>query len=283
MVKSEEFSALKFYKKRLVSVVLPYILWVVVYYAYTCIAGNFRFNLRELLYYICTGELAGHLYFVIALVQLYLLMPLWIRLYKNVSPYIMIPLSLMISIISDQYLSEILLSVFGFEFPFANRVFARYLFFWTVGAYIGLNYEKAKEILRTNRKFIYISFGIIAPLALMLSYYDSAFDKGMDCINSVMLLYKMAAVLCLFTVSLGKVKNVCKTKVVSILDKSTYNIYLCHILVINIVNGFMGAIGICDMKARYAVRFLAVYAISVGFCMLYTYAKEKLKSKRQKI
>ncbi len=146
-----------------------------------------------------------------------------------------------------------------------------------------MNYEKAKNILRANRKFIYISFGIIAPAALALSYYDSAFDKGMNCIGSVMLLYKMAAVLFLFTLSLEKVKEVCRTKFVSVLDKSTYNIYPCHILVINIVNEFMGAVGVNNIKLRYAVRFFAVYAVSVGFCMLYTYAKEKLKSKRRTI
>ena len=65
-----------------------------VYYAYDVYMGIEIFDLKTLLYYMYSGDYIGHFYFVIIILQFYLLMPLWIKLFKIVNHKIMLTISL---------------------------------------------------------------------------------------------------------------------------------------------------------------------------------------------
>lgn len=66
-----------YYLSRLTRVVLPYVAWVVVYYLWFLARGYFEFSPSALLRYIFVGDLSAHFYFVVAVVQFYLLAPAW--------------------------------------------------------------------------------------------------------------------------------------------------------------------------------------------------------------
>ena len=55
----------RFYLGRLKRVVLPYVLWVAVYYAYFVQIGYFGFDFLQLIRYIFVGDLSAQFYFVI--------------------------------------------------------------------------------------------------------------------------------------------------------------------------------------------------------------------------
>ena len=60
-------------KSRILKIVLPYVLAVVVYYLYFVWRQYISFSPKELLKYIITGDMSAQFYFVIAILQFYLL------------------------------------------------------------------------------------------------------------------------------------------------------------------------------------------------------------------
>ncbi len=262
---TDNFSIGKFYKNRFIKILVPYLLWVGIYYAYDCLHGVEGFNIKNLFYYIYSGDYVGHFYFVILIMQFYLLMPLWVWLFKRVSGKIMIPAAFTVTILCGRYLSHI------WNFRFFDRAFLTYFFYFAAGAYLGLNYDKAVKILRKCRWGTYALFAVSLSLAIAAGLCQV--KRGY---SDIMLLYRIAAILFLITVCLGKVKNIIKYPFMKTLDLSTYNIYLCHIFFIRIINRFFADYNVWDMGARYLIRLFAVYVLSIGICWSYTHIKRRL-------
>lgn len=271
----ENFSAAKFYKNRVWKILLPYILWVGIYYAYDCIMGFKVFNIKDILYYLYSGDYIGHFYFVVIIMQFYILMPLWVKLFKRVNPKIMLILAFVISVVFGQYLPDIISKITGgYHFRFADRIFTTYLFFWTAGAYIGLNYEKAVEIFKRRKWSIYLIFFATAMITLILGWYLSVSGAAFSPYRNIMTVYRIVSVAALFAFSLEWVNKAMNCNFMKILDLSSYNIYLCHILFIRITDKLLADYGVWDMMSRYIIKFIAVYTVSLGLCMIYTRIKK---------
>lgn len=282
-IEKNGFNAKEFYKKRVLSIVVPYILWVAVYYAYGCMFEELSFSFGKLWYYIYSGEAWGHFYFVIFIVQFYALMPLWVWLFKRVHPAFMLTAAFLIMLVFGQnYVNVVRLFVSSYEFGFSDRIFTTYFFWWTAGAYVGMNYEKTVEIFRRNRRFIYVLFALCAVFCLSSALASSVFERYSPCIESIMMMYRVAAVMFVFALSLTKIKSLCRFKFFSLIDKSGYIIYLSHCLVLKITNMLLDNGGVWRIGKRYTVRFLAVYIVSIGVCMAYTVLKIRLKQRSQR-
>lgn len=275
------FKPASYYWRRFKSILLPYLLWVCLYYAYDCATQVESFDLANLRHYILTGDYVGHFYFVIIIVQFYVLMPLWLRLFKRVNALFMLPLSLILMNVFGTFLPNILGMVLpDFEFAYADRTFTAYLFYWAAGAYVGMNYDRAKALFCENRRFIYVTFALIAAFSLATAYYSSVGEKYYTWLDNVMQMYRIAAVIALFTFSLGKVNGVCENKAVALFDASSYNIYLCHCLLLKEINRLFGLYGVDGLAARYFVRAAAVFIIPSALCMAYTLIKKSIKNRR---
>ena len=78
---------LSFYRKRLTSVVQPYLVWTVLYALFTALAS--RLSLQNLLEperwlgWILTGKAFFHLYFMVIVIQFYLIFPLIMPIFRN--------------------------------------------------------------------------------------------------------------------------------------------------------------------------------------------------------
>ena len=277
--KNDNFNTFTFYKKRFFGVIIPYLLWVVIYYAYDYLKGYDVFDFRQLWYYIYSGDFGGHFYFVVLIVQFYLLMPLWRKLVSKTSAFIVLPLSVLATIVFGYYLPDII-GVFnpGYVFRFPDRTFTSYLYYWLAGAYVGRNYDRAVELFKKNKHFVTGMFVFVSLFCLPLTFYNSVAEKWYPWIEWVMMLYRMVAVVFLFSVSLGRVKSICKNRFLQIVDASSYNIYLCHCLIMKMVNVFLDETGIVSIGERYIIRFISVYIISVGLCTAYTFIKLKIRS-----
>lgn len=67
----------RFLRGRIRRIVFPYLAWVAIYYACFIAIGWYRFSFRDLAEYVFLGTLCSHFYFVVIILQFYLLMPLW--------------------------------------------------------------------------------------------------------------------------------------------------------------------------------------------------------------
>lgn len=271
--KGEYINYLKYYTNRLTRVVLPYIFWVIVYYIYFCSQNYFSFDLSKLIYHILYGDLSAHFYFVIILVQFDLLAPLWMYLFKRGNPCVHIAFSLIITVISGQFLMPVLTTLFP-SIPNFNldNCFLRYLIYWTGGCMIGKHYNEFQGYLKGNIVSVSLTFVFCAALnvAVVLSTVGH-FPVWLDFIH---IMYCMSAILFFYMLSqLFSGGGRIILKPLSAIDKSSYTIYLIHCLVLVMVNDYMTKIGITSLGQRFGLRAAVVYGGSIAIALLWQLCK----------
>lgn len=266
----------RFYLSRLVSVILPYAAWVCIYYAWFCFKGVYAFSWPQLGRFLLYGDISAQFYFVVILVQFYLLAPLWRLLFHRANPAVALAVSLMITILSGSCLEPILHLIW----PNANLAhldlfFTRYLFYWTAGCMIGLYYQEFQRYLRTRWPILTLFFLLCAALNAYLAAV--CIDNPPFWLDQVHILYCISALLFFYMLAqLFANRGGALLKPLAWLDRATYHIYLVHCLVLFMVNDYMNAHGITDYVVRYGLRALLVYAGSILLCLLWQLVKRGL-------
>lgn len=263
----------RFYLSRLMSVILPYALWVIVYYLYFCYRDYFTFSWMDLGQYILWGDLAAHFYFIVVITQFYLLAPLWMLLFRRMQPTVLLLVTLMINVICGIGLGDLLSVLFpGRSFAHLDVLFLRYLFYWTAGCVIGLHYREFQDFLRRRWMGITLLFLVCAGfeawvtvcgenrIAVILDQIHTLY-----CISAILFFYMLAQ---LFTDGGAIV-----LRPLAWIDQSAYGIYLIHCLVIFIVNDCLDNHNITDIGERYGLRALAAYFGSILLCLLWQAVK----------
>ena len=261
----------RYYLGRILRVVVPYVIWVVIYYCYFCYKDYFGFSIPDLIGYILRGDLSAHFYYIIILVQFDIIAPLWRVLFKHGNAAVHIAFSLMITVIASQYLMPILTTLFPSmpAFDFTN-CFLRYQIYWTAGCLIGRYYGEFQRYLKSNILTICLMFVFcaVANTALSLATVNHApvwleFVHMMYCMSAILFFYMAGQ---LFTGN-------SLLKPLSIIDKSSYAIYLIHCLILVMCNNYMTENGITSLTVRFGIRAGVVYGVSIGVCIMWQIIK----------
>lgn len=271
--KSTKINYAKFYLTRFLRVIVPYVLWVVIYYFYFVSEEYFVFSVDELIRFILNGKLSAHFYFVIILVQFDLLAPLWMFVFKRGNAVIHIAFSLMITVISLQYLMPVLTTVFPSipDIDMSN-CFLRYQIYWTAGCMIGRYYEEFRSFLKNNKIYICVIFLLCAALNVAASLATVGYPPVW--LEFIHMLYCMAAILFFYMIAQGFTGvGAVVLKPLGFLDRASYTIYLIHCLVLVIFDNYMNDIGILSVPQRFVLRAAAVYGISIVFCLVWQIIK----------
>lgn len=279
---TDNFNTAEFYKKRALSIVLPYLLWVVIYYLYYCIVGQMTFSFKELLYYIYSGDLAGHFYFVIALLQFYLLMPLWVWVFKKFDMMFILPSSVIIGIVFGQFLPNLIdIAIPNYFFRYYDRTFTSYIFWWCLGCCIGLNYKHFIEMLKKNTGFISFLLIFSVFFDLMGAILSFGYNKPQIWLDTMHMLYVFSALMFLFRIMVYyKDSRFTASSIINNIDKSSYLIYLTHCLTLAEVTRWLNKLEITGLLHRYALRIILVYGITLTLCIIYKNIRQKSKNKR---
>lgn len=268
---NEKINYARHYFRRFTRIVIPYLIWVFIYYCYFCSEEYFTFSLKELGSSILNGDLSAHFYFVVILVQFEILVPLWRFLYKRGNASVHIAFALIVTVIANQYLMPILTTLFP-SMPMLDmsNCFLRYQIYWTAGCMIGIHYRQFQEYLRKNKIMITLGFLFCASLNVALSLATVAhYPTWLEFIH---IMYCMSAILFFYMVA--QLFDGSKLlKPLSFVDKSSYTIYLVHCLVIFIANDYMTDRGILDLGTRYGFRAGAVYGISIALGVIWQIIK----------
>lgn len=261
----------KYYLSKIKNIVIPYVIWVGIYYFYFMRKGYFHFSISGLLENILLGNLVSHFYFIVVIVQFYALAPLWIKLFRKISPIIIVFVSLMITVIFGKYFVHMLNLIFdGYTFGYNDRVFTTYIFYWTAGCAAGKYFDGFKRLVTENRRSISVIFILLAVINAFCAYLNISGIKNIYWLEDLHTMYCVFAILFAFVLAYRFKTN----KAIKAIDRVTFPIYLCHILIINIINEIMTDVGVASISGRYAVRIAAVYFISVGLCLIYGKIKE---------
>ena len=276
-------SILRYYKKRLFAVVIPYLVWVVVYYLWFYLIGYYEFSVKDLLLYMLRGNLSAHFYYIVVTVQFYLLAPVWIRLKRESAPFVL-PFALLLTQLFNSYLPDIL-SRLHVPFEIMNdRVFTSYLFYWVAGCYAGLYYDEFCAYLKKKRVTAAVVYVLAAFPEVYCAYQGYAHGNWFGMVGYVHTIYICAAILFFFMLSLyAKELSFVSSGWFAVFGKASFAVYLSHLLIMNVWNRAASYLFPGATTARlYLFRILVTYAVSLTAGFVYVYTKQKISEKFKK-
>lgn len=263
----KEESYLSYITARASRIILPYIAAVLVYYLYFVWRNYFGFDVVELAGYILKGDLAAQFYFVIIIVQFYLLKHLWEFFVKKVPALLGILVSLGITVFGVLFFSR----VFG---AYNDRVFTSYLIYWVLGCYIGKNYERFTTLLKKYKWYAVGLYVIVAALEVASAYFGALSFYAQEALH---IAYCITAIMFTFAIAGVCADKFMRIKLFKTINASSYYIYLWHVLIIFMANGVMDKLGIASVGTRFLLRALAAYLLSVLLCGIYGKIKGKIR------
>ncbi|MBQ3379720.1 MAG: acyltransferase [Clostridia bacterium] len=262
---------LRYALRRIKKIFLPYAVWVCIYYFCFLAIGYVEGGVGEFFSYLFSGSLAAPFYYVIIIMQFYLLMPLWVWVMRRVPFYLSLAVSLLIWFFLEYY-PDITWAL-GISFPYGDRIFLTYIVFWVLGLYAGKNYDRTLEMLTTKKWDKVVCIALILIYAwiyyIRLLGYATPFD-----ILNVKLIADVLSILVLhfIAVSLLSAHELIK-KTLSAIYRSSFFVFLAHSLFLTAAQRFLDGQGIVRLSAVIGVRALVCY--SVPFILYFIWSRIK--------
>ena len=236
-----------FLKKRLKRVIIPFIVWSIIYIVYAFFSKDIGDTLLDYVKYFFSRLLTGasyHLWYIYMLIGLYLFIPILGKWIRNSTEREII-----------YFLIIWFISMFTSKMLYFNQInpiyFTGYIGYLVLGYYLSI-----KEFKNTKRlkKIALLLFILGTFITIFGTYFLSKLSgKFNDILYNHLtpnLLISSIGIFILIKYSRG-IKSSAFSKIISNIDKYSYGIYLSHILVLNILGqinitaySIMPAIGI---------------------------------------
>lgn len=257
---------------RVKRIYLPYLLWTAIYYLVFILTGWIRFDFSEMMGYFLDGSITAPFYFIIVIMQFYLLFPLFLKLAKG-KHVLLINLGILVFNIAWQ---KVMPLVFP-EFPYFDRLFPTYLIFFLMGCSAGIHFEKFKEKMHNLFAPLVVFAALFGAMdcsffyAHTIGFYTSAY------LESIHLIYCVLMILALFALSHYLLPVIQNWRLLSALNKASYHIYLSHCLVIFLVEWVL----IWQRwQIRTSVYFVVLALLTYGIPLVGSFIYHRLKEKR---
>ena len=269
-----DFSYEKFISKRIKTVLIPYVFAVLIYYIYFMRNGYFPFSIKDIVFYVLSGSLVSPFYFIVAIMQFYLLMPLWIKMTEKTKPLPALIISLMVMLAAKHYIPQFLAN-FEKIASYNDRIFTTYLIYWVAGCYAGKNYASFCTFMKKCFVPFALIFIALSAADVIFTYKAFVYGQYFPFLENLHMVYCIGATA--FTFSLGTmIKNI---TFIRYIDAVSFNMYLFHCLVIFIANDFMARLGITSITVQFALRIILAYGVTFTLCIVYQNIKSKIKSR----
>jgi len=239
-----------FYKKRLSTVVPPYLVIstaFIILFAYLFTAPSSSTVVLDYL----TGSADEALWFVVVILQFYILYPLIVALYRNFETrgfegrFVLLSLAVQVS---WNLLSQLLVN--ADTSAYLDRVFLSYLFFFVFGMYIARRRGKFYAAIREAPWSLLLSLTAVTFFFASLAVY--AFSKTLnDGLSHIFIFYTVASLawpmLSLTSYKASLILSERKgfwPEVMKKLGKASFSIYLLHIFVLIALTDILGGMGV---------------------------------------
>lgn len=262
-----DFKYFEFLKKRLSKVIPAYLVWCVIYYAAYLRMGYYVMDIKSFVTQVLLGTMSYHLYFVIIIVQMYILGPIFYFSLKNSKNKIGI-------LIATGIITY--LSVEFIRFYLSDRLFIKYLIFFMLGIYVSVEYDKYRTWVTDNKKYIFLADIIMSIVYTCVSYYDlkiSMFVWFVFVLVSIFSVYNISLIL---KEKFGNIYGFIK-----LFGQSSYYIYLMHPLILTIMIRYAER-NFLSVTNKILLFTFTVIPITVISCIVFTLLKNKLKEIQKK-
>ena len=239
--------------------------------------GYFSFSLEDLTGYEVRGDLSAHFYFIIALAQFVLLVPLFQWLVRRWSPVLLLPAALGITVLSGQYCSDILrLLSPTLIFPYSDRLFTTYLIYYLAGCYGGAHYKAFVRMLQNNLPLLAVLGLTLAAADLVCSWQFFVCGESVPFLETLHTLYQLFAIPALYALALRLPAAL--PPLLQKMDQASFLVYLYHSLMITIFNDWAGRLGIFKVSVQFILRVLVVYTLTFTLCILWQRGLGKIRA-----
>lgn len=274
-------SPLAFWAKRGKSLVLPYCLAVAVYYVWFCaVLHYFPFSLPDYLGYLIRGDLSSPFYFAVALIQFTLFAPLLRRLAEGCSALLLVPASMVITLLSTVYFNDVL-RIFLPEasFPYSDRVFTTYLVYYLAGCCAGRRYDEFLDMLKRNRTFICVMTAFLAATDIILRWFSYTGRRSVPFTFLTAMLFYLSAILYSFLAALRLPQKM--PKPLAAINQASFLIYLYHSLALSWIDYLLQRLGITRVSAVFPLRASFTFIVTPAVCILWQRLWAAIKSFKQ--
>ncbi|MFK7697028.1 acyltransferase [Paenibacillus sp. HJGM_3] len=247
-----------FYKRRWMHVVVPYVLWSFLYQALHLFLYNEELSVGSMLLQLVSGTAHYHLYFMILIIQYYLLFPIILaalRPYSRAS-FLLVAVAVIIQAAAGKVLYEA-----GWEDK--SWLFTTYLAFFVVGCVMGAAYERWRPILSK-----YVPFTLGAALVLLVVHlvvgmwhlYESDY-AGLWVRETIVYGYSFFAAW--FLLGIGQRLNEGRwgMRLLRALGQASFGIYLMHPALLSLLDQLPYPSG-WSYHAAVAIRFTLALLVS---------------------
>lgn len=246
------FDAKHFYKRRVQTVLIPYVVWSVLYLVHDGLLYHTGFPSP---FYFCGilffGVAKYQLYFLVILLWFYLFMPLWIWMIKRMGIRDLAAL-LVFQIAFDYWSSySVPFNIYVYDLPDdsllkpilmyrLNYWVLHYIFIFLLGGWLAVHIERFKTFMQERRTAITVLFWV-SMASLLAYYYWLLLTQGqtpLDGINTAHQLspegifYTLMASLFFFTIFTYQKYPQALNPILHALGKHSYFAYLVHPFVI---------------------------------------------------
>lgn len=268
---NREYKALDFYKKRMFKIVIPYLVWSSIYIITRYVYYNISINLKDIAKDILIGRASSHLYFMVLIIQFYLVFPLCLKIYQKINNR---TLSMGI------FFTVNAIVILFIKMPFKDRFFMNYLMFFGLGfilADLKVNGFIPSKALKTGIFSVYLiiifyhlsdTYRNIAQLPLILKGLYR-YSWWIFSLISIVNIYSLA--------NIFKIRkyNWIDNRAISSLSKHSFTIYLSHMFFITVLRQLKGFNQLKNYSMTLA--FVSELIIIIFISWIASIVLEKLK------
>ncbi|MBP2628101.1 MAG: acyltransferase 3 [Firmicutes bacterium] len=267
------------------TVLLPYIVWSLLYMAhYTFISRDMSIWTAPLLYeYLLFGLASCQLYFLVILLWFYALMPIWRSMVRRIieHPLRNLGLILLLQIIFNYY-SSYLLKVDIPNYYLSKLLSYRlnywvlhYLFIFLLGAVCAVKYAVFEQLItryqRHIKTFFYITLsGMLAFYYYLLYAYHYTPEQAVNTahqLSPIGVLYTLSATLFLYMLfNQNNIPQIVRN-ILSNLGKHSYLVYLVHPLIMYYLTNYLTGHNIMMSAPVVIGFFLLTSGLSLTFAI----------------
>lgn len=265
---------IKFIKRRFFVILIPFIVWSCIYLVYNnaLMGKNMDLNIITVIRKLATGNAEFHLYFIVLVMQFYLIFPFILNYVLKFKKHHTILLA------SIFMFNLLLIYLYYYQFDYLSekilkKIFIFWIFYFVFGMVIGYNIDNNKYRISDKSLYIFVPLFLIFYLSLDISYFSNGLqDKNIFWFRPQTFIYATLSIIIAFKfINELRMLNILKlpAKLVRKLGQNSFGIYLSHALFLNISKISFGILRI-DNRAFYynMLVFLIVITLSLLFVMI---------------
>ena len=276
----KQFSARKFWLKRVLLIFIPYVFWSIIYVKINNHTLGLLPYLDLLWRDILIGGASYQLYYILLALQLYIIFPIYLPFLKKVAsrPWLTLSISFLIQFVL-MYIDFVYLQkgtinskvVTDFINPYQDRIFLSYQFFFLMGSFSAIYLDKGYAFLKKFGKYLSVALGVTAVLYSIYYYHVVYLSNNIFYATSVfqpsVVVYSLVVILFFCFLAMLWAKKLKVYSLVKIISDTSFGIYFVHVfLLAMIVKYILPIFSGTPAAAQMIFVILLTFVSSVSLC-----------------